>query len=288
MGRVKFITEETEILNLYYQPRGRRQALVLRRLLVGGSVVSAMALLSPFLLQPVVAQDSRLPFSPGERLRYAVRWRGLPAGQAEITVSADRSAAGRWEANAKAKSVGYVSNIYPVEDEYQSQFRHPGFCSAGIHKQIQEGERHHEVRLRFDAQRRLARLEDRDLVDHSPPKVEQFAIPECVQDILSAVYYARSLPMTVGQSFEFPLNDGAKTIQIHVDVQAEEEITTEAGKFQTFRVEPDVFSGQLFAGKGRMFIWFTKDARRIPVQLRAQISVGTIIATLSEIGQSTH
>jgi Protein of unknown function (DUF3108) len=259
----------------------------MRGCLFGGYVVTALALLGSFLLQPVAAQDAKLPFSTGERLRYEVRWRGLPAGHAEITVSADRSAAGRWKASATAKSVGYVSNIYPVEDEYQSQFRHPGFCSTGIHKQIQEGERHREVRLQFDAQRRVAKLEDQDMTDHTPPKVEQFAIPECVQDILSAVYYARSQPLTVGQSFEFPLNDGAKTIQIHVDVQAEEEITTQAGKFQAIRVEPDVFSGHLFAEKGRMFLWFTKDARRIPVQLRAQIGVGTIIATLSEIGRST-
>ena len=218
-------------------------------------------------------------------MSYTVHWRLLPAGIAELVVSPDRSAPGRWKATAKAHSVGYVSNIYRVEDEYQSQFRNPGFCSSGIHKQIQEGNRHRDVKLEFDPRRRLARLEDRDMLDHTPPKIEQFAIPECVQDILSAVYYARSLPMTVGQSFEFPLNDGAKTIQIHVEVQAEEEVTTEVGKFQAIRVEPDVFSGHLFSGKGRMFIWFTKDARRIPVQLRAQISVGTITATLSEIGR---
>lgn len=235
----------------------------------------------------MAAQDTRLPFSSGESLRYAVRWRGLPAGHAEIVVSTDRSGAGRWKASAKAKSVGYVSNIYPVEDEYQSQFRSPGFCSSGIHKQIREGERYHDVKLQFDSQRRLARLEDRDMVDQTPPKVQQFAIPECVQDIISAVYYARSLPLTVGQSFEFPLIDGAKIIQIHVEVQAEEEITTEAGKFRAVRVEPDVFSGHLFTGKGRMFLWFTNDARRIPVQLRAHISVGTIIATLSDIGRAT-
>jgi len=259
---------------------------VRRGLLRGICIAGGFGLLTSLLLRPMAAQDTRLPFGAGERLRYAVRWRGLPAGHAEIVVSPDRTA-GRWKAVATAKSVGYVSNIYPVEDQYQSQFRNSGYCSSGIHKQIQEGERHRDVKLQFDSQRQVARLEDRDMMDHTPPKVEQFAIPECVQDILSAVYYARSLPMTVGQSFEFPLNDGAKTIQLHVDVQAEEEITTEAGKFQTVRVEPDVFSGRLFTGKGRIFIWFTKDERRLPVQLRAQISVGTIHATLSEIGRAT-
>lgn len=234
------------------------------------------------------AQDTRLPFNAGERLRYAVSWRGLPAGNAELVAVPDRTILNRWKATAKASSVGYVSNIYPVEDEYQSQFRSPGFCSLGIHKQIQEGDRHREVKLDFDPRRRLARLEDRDAAGHAPPKVEQFAIPDCVQDILSAVYYARSLPLTIGKSFEFPLNDGSKTIQIHVDVQAEEEVATGIGKLQAIRVEPDVFSGHLFSGKGRIFVWFTKDARRIPVQLRAQISVGTITATLSEVGRENE
>jgi uncharacterized protein DUF3108 len=250
---------------------------------LGGFLLTILP--SSVFIAPVVAQEIRLPFSAGEKLRYAVRWRLVPAGNAEITVVPDRGSPGRWNATAKASSVGYVSNIYRVEDEYQSLFRGPGFCSSGIQKQIQEGDRHRQVKLEFDTRRRLARLEDRDASGHTPPKVEQFAIPECVQDILSAVYYARTLPLTVGQSFEFPLNDGGKTIQIHVEAQAEEEITTAAGKFQTIRVEPDLFSGHLFKGKGRMFIWFSKDSRHLPVQLRAQISVGTITATLAEIGR---
>src|SRR5262245_51183101 len=90
------------------------------------------------LWHTLAAQDTRLPFIAGEKLRYAVRWRGLPAGTAEVVVSPDRAAPGRWKAAAKATSTGYVSNIYRVEDEYQSSFRNPGACSSGIHKQIQE------------------------------------------------------------------------------------------------------------------------------------------------------
>jgi hypothetical protein len=243
-----------------------------------------LGLISP---SPLSGQVDGLPFGSGERLRYAVRWRGLPAGHAEILVSTD-GAAGHWTATAKAKSVGYVSNVYPVDDEYESRFKSPGFCSLGIHKQIQEAERHRQVKLQFDPEERVARLEDRDLANGSPPKLEQFDIPACVQDILSAVFFARSLPMTVGQSFEFPLNDGANTIQVRAEVQAEEEVSTEAGQFQAVRVEPDVFSGRLFAGNGRLFLWFSNDERRIPVQLRAQIGVGTINATLAEIEPGTE
>jgi hypothetical protein len=201
-------------------------------------------------------------------------------------VAPDRSGGvtGRWKASATANSTGYVSNIYRVEDRYESSFRAPGICSNGLHKTIREAERQRDVQLEFDPRRRLGRLEESDPSSSNASRAEQFAVPECVQDILSAVYYARTLPLTVGKAFDFPLNDGGKTIQIHVDVQAEEEIATEAGKFQTIRVEPDVFDGHLFKGKGRIWIWFTKDPRHLPVQLRAQIDVGTITATLAELG----
>ena len=184
---------------------------------------------------------------------------------------------------AKAYSTGYVSNIYKVEDEYQSTFHNPNFCSSGIRKNIREGDRHREVTIEFDEPRGVAMLRERDLAGNTPVRQEQFSIPDCVYDILSALYYFRTQPLEVGKSFEFPVNDGSRTIQIHAEVQAREEVQTEIGKFEAFRVEPDVFSGNLFKGQGRMFVWFSTDASRLPIQLRAQVGVGTITASLAGV-----
>ena len=248
-----------------------------------GSAAGLLLLLgASAFLRPLPAQQAKLPFAPGEKLRYAVRWRLLPAGQAELSLEKD-AAPGRWKAIAKANSSGYVSNLYKVEDEYTSTFRNPSFCSLGIRKLIHEGDRHREVNIQFDARRRLALLRDGDAAGTTPPKQEQFAIPDCVHDILSAVYFIRSQPFEVGQTIEFPLNDGGRTISVRLEVQAIEEVQTEVGKFQAFRVEPDVFSGHLFKQKGRMFVWFSTDANRLPIQLRAHIGIGTITASLVAI-----
>lgn len=234
------------------------------------------------LLHPLAAQEGQPPFGPGEKLRYEVQWRLIPAGEAELSLEAD-SRPGWWKAVAKAHSLGYVSNLYKVEDEYAAVFRNPTFCSAGIRKVIHEGDRHREVEIQFDERRRLARLRDRDVSGNTPSRQEQFSIPECVHDILSALYFVRSQRFEVGRSFEFPLSDGARTLSIRLEVQALEEVQTEIGKFEAFRVEPDVFSGQLFKQKGRMFVWFSNDERRLPVQLLAQIGIGRIVATLTSV-----
>jgi len=248
-----------------------------------GNILSLLAGVALFL-QSLPAQQLNSAFGPGERLQYAVEWRLIPAGNAELWLDAEGTP-GIWRAMARAHSTGYVSNLYQVEDEFKSTFSTPRFCSSGIQKTIREGDRRREVTVQFDPQRHLGFLRDRDIEGNTPPRQEQFPVPECVHDILSAFYYVRSLPLATGEVFDFPLNDGGPTISIRLEVQAIEEVETEVGTFEAFRVEPHVFSGQLFQQKGRMFVWFSTDERRIPVQLRAQIGIGTIVASLVSIEQ---
>src|SRR5687767_632295 len=168
--------------------------------------IGLVLLITAWLLldSPLPAEDAKLPFAAGERLRYAVTWRLFPAGEAELVVQKDQAGA-QWKATATADSTGYVANIYKVEDEYTSTFHYPRFCSAGIRKVINEGDRHREVTLQFDSRQRLAIVQDRDTAGNTPPKRQQFSIPECVQDILSLLYYTRTQPMDVGHSFEVPV-----------------------------------------------------------------------------------
>jgi hypothetical protein len=250
------------------------------------AAAALLALLIGLVTMPGAAQEPKLPFSPGEKLRFAVRWRLVPAGEAELTLGKEETTTGRWKATAKATSIGYVSNIYKVADEYQSTFRNPTFCSTEIHKDINEGDRHRAVTLEFDRRRKLAFLRDQGTTGSASLRQEQSSIPDCVHDILSAFYYARTQPLSVGQSFEIPINDGLRTVRIHVEVQAKEEIQTPIGKFQATRIEPDVFSGKLFKGKGRMYVWFSDDINRLPVQMKAQIGIGTITASLAAVERS--
>ena len=253
-----------------------------KKCLAAGAILSVLAIsVFPW---PSTAAQVKLPFSAGEKLRYTVRWRLVQAGEAELTLGKEDTAPGGWKATAKANSIGYVSNIYKVEDEYQSTFRNSTYCSNEMRKVINEGDRHRKVTIQFDQRRRLALLRDQESKANAPPpRQEQSPIPACVHDILSAIYYSRTQPLAIGQSFEIPVNDGTRTVRIRVEAQAKEEIQTPIGKFQAIRVEPDVFSGNLFKEKGRMFIWFSDDPDRLPVQMKVQMGIGTITASLAAV-----
>ena len=101
------------------------------------------------------------------------------------------------------------------------------------------------------------------------------SIPACVTDSLSAIFYAASQPMVVGQKIGFPLADSMRTVTVQMKVEAKEEIKTPAGTFQTIRVEPTADEG-IVKNRGRIWIWYTDDARHMPVQIRATLFWGTI------------
>lgn len=227
---------------------------------------------------------STVPFEVGERFTYNVSWKVFDAGIATMTLAEKTSFQNQetYRINATVYSTGIVSALFKVVDVFESFFQARDLCSLRITKKIQEGRRHRETVVTFDAKARQARMEDRDLNRPDlPPKRTESPLPSCVQDVISALYVIRTKTLRVGELVQFPINDGGRTYDVTVEVQSQEEVRTPAGTFQAFRLEPKVFDG-LFKSKGRLFVWVTADAARMPVQLKAKINIGTITAALTQ------
>jgi hypothetical protein len=255
-----------------------------------GSSTLTTAVLAVLALSPSVspaASPGALPFAPGETLTYALTWSVFPAGQLVATLRrAGGSSGDPYEIQTVASSRGFVSLLYEVHDEFQSVFDPTNICSMKISKTIHEGRHRKETRIVFDNQHKLAILDERDLnKPGDPPKHAESKTPGCVTDLVTAFYYVRARPMQVGQQILVPVNDGNKTAEVTMQVQAREEIQTPLGRRFAFRVEPTVFGG-LYKRKGRMLIWFSDDQQRLPLRIKAMISVGTIIGELQSVTQS--
>jgi hypothetical protein len=235
-------------------------------------------------------EQSPLPFRPGERLTYNVTWSVFQAGQVAALLQQSGSDPGDYQIVTTAQSHGIVSTIYKLDDEYRSLLNPQTMCSGGISKRVVEGRRRKQTEIVFDSSRKLAILDERNLAkDGEPPKHNEEPIPPCVQDVVSAFYYLRAQPMRVGDRIEVPVNDGSKTTMVTVEVQAREQIETAFGQRYAFRVEPAVFGpGSVYKRKGRMLIWFSDDNQRLPLRIKAMLSVGTLTGTLaSATGNAT-
>jgi hypothetical protein len=229
-----------------------------------------------------------VPFQVGETFTYIVSWKIFDAGIATLTL-ADRVHSQNedvYRFRAIARSTGIVSTLFKVYDIFESQVNVKDLCSRKIVKNVQEGRRQRTTIVTFDHKSHQSRMEDIDLTrPELPPKRSETSIPLCVQDVISAFYFVRTKNLRIGETLRFPINDGGKTYDVDVEVQAVEAIKTPAGTFQALRLEPRVFGG-LFKKKGRMFVWFTNDAERIPIQLKAKIAMGTITASLTKVDKA--
>ena len=209
---------------------------------------------------------------------YGGVWRIFNAGTATLRME-QAGPENRVLGTASATSAAAL--LYRVQDRYESFFDPATFCSRNTSRSVQEGYRRVETSITFDYARGKSVLEQKNL-RKKETKHEEHNIPGCVTDVLTAIYYVASLPLQPGRTYSFPLNDGGETITVNVHAEAREQIKTPAGTFNTIRVQPEAASG-LLKGKGRIWIWYSDDAPRVPVQARAHLYWGTLTFTLQRI-----
>ena len=214
-------------------------------------------------------------FPTKQTLTFTVDWRVFTAGTAVFQLEREGTVQ---KINAYGSSVGAVTLLFPVIDKFQAGFDTKTGCSTGFSKQLQEGRRKVSSDLTFDYEHGKQKQVEKNLVKGTS-KEQTASIPACVTDSLSAIFYAASQPMVVGQTIKFPLADSMRTVTVTMKVEGKEEIKTPAGTFQTIRVEPTADEG-IVKNRGNIWVWYTDDARHMPVQIRAHLFWGTITARL--------
>jgi hypothetical protein len=217
-------------------------------------------------------------FPNGTTYVYDAEWRLWRAGTVTLKIEA---AGAQQRVSGAAESSGFVALLYKVHDRFQALFDAKTFCSVNVSKHTEEGFRSRDTLIYFDYAQRRALLNEKNLKSGEVKKTEN-DIPTCVTDVLSGLYYVASLPLQPDAIYKFPLNDGGKTVQVTLRVLGREQVKTDAGTFQTIKVEPEASEGVL-KKRGRVWLWYSDDASRIPVQMRARMFWGTLTLKLQRI-----
>jgi Protein of unknown function (DUF3108) len=217
-------------------------------------------------------------FPTGQTFVYSGVWRIFNAGVATLRME---SAGPQERVLGTADTVSAAALLYRVQDHYESSFDPATFCSSSTSREIEEGLRHVNTKITFDYAQHKSVFEQKN-IKKSESKSQEHAIPACVTDVLSGIFYTASLPLQPGSTYSFPLNDGGETLTVNVHAEAREQIKTPAGTFNTIRVQPEAASGVL-KDKGKIWIWYSDDAARIPVQARAHMYWGILTFTLQRI-----
>jgi hypothetical protein len=215
-------------------------------------------------------------FTVGEHLVFDVGFSFITAGEAAFQVFRADSVHGRecYRIVFTVSSLPSFAWIYKVEDRYETILDAKGIFPWKFVQHVREGGYSRDFTADFDQMNGIATAEN-----------ETYRIPPYVHDVVSAFYYVRTMDFSnsrVGQKYILHNFFKDSTYQLAVKFLGRQQISVDAGLFNTVIVEPLIQEGGLFKSKGRVLIWLTDDERKIPVKVSTKIVVGSIDAELRE------
>jgi hypothetical protein len=106
-----------------------------------------------------------------------------------------------------------------------------------------------------------------------------FKVPDCVQDVLSSIYYARNIDFNKykpNDKIPFTMFLDNEVYNMYVRYLGKEEIKTRYGRFKTIKFKPLLVKGTIFEGGEKMTVWVSDDANKIPVRIESPIVIGNV------------
>jgi hypothetical protein len=225
---------------------------------------------------------AKMPFQVGEKLSYVLKWSVIPVGEAELQVSDGKSKMGSpaYLFQASVKSYPMVDLIYKVRDRVESYTDRSMIHSLLYRKKQREGRHKRDVSVEFDWDQSKAHY-------YSKGKHKQtVTLLPGTFDPLGVFYAFRLNPLTANLEVEAPVTDGKKCVMGRARVIKREKVAVDAGKFDTFLIEPDLrhIGGIFKKSKGaKLRLWVTADDRRIVVKAKSKVAVGHFTAELVSI-----
>lgn len=231
--------------------------------------------------RPPAKRAPPIPFKPGETLTYDVGWSTfLTAGAATMSVTEKRPSSNStvYSIVAEGRPSSLLSRLYSVSYKADTLLDARALLPQRASLVSQEGRRHRTKVTTFDHAARKARYEIRT----ATLVRKDIAIESRTLDALSALYVLRASPLRSGDRFTMSIFDNGNLYKVSIAVGSSELITTGIGEVNALRVTPTI-DAPADQSPGRGFvIWFTNDARRLPVRMEAQFMVGQFTLVLRQ------
>lgn len=267
--------------------KGRRAASALLALALAGPLAASITANDlPNLGREELPKNkvAAVPFEAGETLVYTVSWLKIEGGEMTLVTSRETSPDGVpvHRIRLSAVSNDYVSRFYPVDTRYETWVDARDFSPVRFEKHAREGRYVSDEVEEFDLTRRIAVWRNTKEIRDTGP------IPERFQDVISSFYFMRTVPLVPGQDTRVDLYSRGKVYRLVVAVLAREKVETELGVFDALKVQPRMHdpasASSVDRNKGKLFLWFSDDARRLPVMARTILPIGSVTARLTRVG----
>jgi hypothetical protein len=168
----------------------------------------------------------------------------------------------------EGKTNSFFDGFFKVRDKYESFIDTASLQPYKFMRNIEEGSFKKNETVIFNQKNNTA-----------TSQAGVFNVPQCVQDVLSSIYYARNIDFNKykpGDRIPFDMFIDDKVYHLYIRYLGKETIKTRYGKFKTIKFKPLLIQGTIFEGGEKMEVWVTDDYNKIPVRIESPITVGTV------------
>jgi uncharacterized protein DUF3108 len=214
------------------------------------------------------------PFVPGERLSYDVYFGAIKVGTGSMEVSGIDTVRGRPAYHTAFRLNGGIP-FYKVDDTFESWFATDDLASLRFNQDQNEGTKERQHRYEIYPDRRTYD----DLSDQEP---EQPSVADPLDDG-SFVYFVRTVPLEVGRTYEFQRYFKPDRNPVTIRVVRRERVKVPAGTFDAIVIQPVIKTKGVFSESGHAELWISDDDRRVILQMKSQLSFGSLDLYLTNI-----
>jgi hypothetical protein len=219
-----------------------------------------------------------LPFSPGEKLTFQVRWSFIPAGKAILQVFPIETIDGVSALHfvMTARTYPLIDLFYKVRDRIDS-YTDTQMTHALLYRKQNRGKIFRDVVVTFNWEKQEAQY-----VKNGEKAAPISLVPGSF-DPLSIFYAFRLHDLSENSIVQAPVSDGKRCLTGRAVVIKRETIIVASGTYDTYLVEPDLkHIGGVFrkSPHAKLEIWVTADSRRTPVKVKSKVVVGSFVAEL--------
>ncbi|MDQ3073925.1 MAG: DUF3108 domain-containing protein, partial [Bacteroidota bacterium] len=213
-------------------------------------------------------------FTFGEKISYKVRYNlyfNINVGEVTFEVKPKPEViAGNscYHISATGQTYSFYDNFYKVRDRYETFVETNSLLPLVFIRNVDEGGFKFSEHVYFNHKTKKAKSTKRTQ-----------SIPAFTQDVLSAIYYARTLDYDnakAGQAYYLHAFIDDSAYRVGVKYMGRETVKTDFGSFKCIKLVPLLVVDRIFKSEDAMTMWVTDDANRVPVRIESGISVGNI------------
>jgi hypothetical protein len=214
------------------------------------------------------SRRAKVPFGQGERLEYEVKFGSLRVGNAHMEVVALDTLRGRhvWHTAFWVQGGNF---LYRVNDVYESWMDAETLSSLRFVQELEEGGK--------DTERRFEIYPERAVFIQTNKKnaKEEKSVSQPLDDG-SFLYFIRTIPLIVGQTYDFDRYFRPDRNPVRIKVLRKERIQVPAGSFNAVVVQPVIKTKGIFSENGHAEIWLSDDDKHIMLQLKSRLKFGSL------------